>query len=261
MRVRTGLAIVTAVLMLTVALPAWASPPRHYPRGPRGEEPPPGPWLEHGQFRLRMGLFAPRGDSNFWDEDFSVFTGSKSDFNDLAFGGDLLWSLNPYASVMVSLSTYEGRANQFYRPLPGGFVPTTDQGFPLTSVGHSSRLGVTPLTVGFVFYPAGRRSPVIPYLGIGGGLYFWRWTESGQYCDGSVSPCAEFSDEFKSDGVEAGWFAVGGLDFPVRPTWSLFVEGRVHQSTATLSTDVALNGADRLDLSGTEFTAGFAWRF
>jgi hypothetical protein len=258
MRIRMTTALIVALALATS--PAWAGPPRHYPRG-RGENATNGQWLEQGQFRLRLGMFEPRGSSSFWDENFSVFDGSTSDFRDLTYGMDLLWSVNPYSSVMVSLSNYEGSTNQFYRPLSDGSVPTTDLGYPLTSVGHTSRLNITPLTVGFVFYPAGRRAPVIPYLGVGGGLYFWRWSEFGDYCDGSVDPCAEFSDRYQSDGVTGGVFLVGGLDIPVRPTWSLFVEGRLHRSTTSVSTDVALNGADKLDLSGTEYTAGFAWKF
>lgn len=227
--------------VLVVAAPALAGEPRHYPRSAE-----PGyAGMERGEFRLKLGLFDPRGDSNFWDDNKDIFTGDVKDLQDALFGADVLWTINPNLSLMFEGEYFDGSTTQFYRD------PS------LSDLGHESSLSLTPLKVGVVVYPVGRRAPVVPYLGAGGGLYWWRYREAGQFFNFDTSEVT--SQTYGADGVVAGYFLLAGLDIPVRPYWSFFVEGQWQQLHATLNGDFA--GFGDLDLSGTELSAGFAWRF
>jgi opacity protein-like surface antigen len=248
---RTVLYALTLTAALGVALPAWAGEPKHYPRGERerrhDEGPAPG-GLEQGQFRLRIGFFTPRGNSDLWESNAQIFTGKAEDFRDVTFGGDMLWSINRNASVMFSLSTYEGQQLQSDRDF------TDENGGSIT---HNSRLSITPLTVGFVLYPAGRKAPVVPYLGAGAGFYFWRYREAGDFVN--TDTLEVFTDRYESSGVAPGAFAVAGLDVPVRPNWSVFLEGRYHWAKGNLGGD--FEPLSKIDLSGPEFSAGVGWKF
>ncbi len=232
---------VALAFVCLLAGPALAAEPRYYPResgpGPRG--------FEQGEFRLRLGLYDLRGSSNFWDDNALVFTGGPGDLQDVVVGGDLLWSINPNLSLMFSGEYYEGTTTQFYRD------PA------LSDLGHETSLLITPLKVGLLIYPAGRRAPVIPYLGGGGGLYWWRYEESGNFWDFTFAEVTHQS--YTADGVTAGYFFVAGLEVPVRPYWSFFFEGQWQHATDTLNQD--FGGFGDIDLSGTEVSAGFAWKF
>ena len=234
----------TIIAALAMAAPAFAGSPRHFPRGPVG-----GPDYEQGQFRLSVGTFEPRGDSEFWDGNSQLFTGSASDLKDVMWGGDFLWSINANASVMFSLETVEGATTQSYR---GDYL---EGGAPIS---HRTKLEVTPFTVGLVFYPAGKKAPVIPYLGFGGGLYWWRYTENGDFIfNDEALPI--FTGEYRADGVQAGFFGVAGLDIPVQKNWSVFAEVRYHKVRAEMGDD--FDGMGKIDLSGPQVSAGVAWRF
>jgi len=54
-------------------------------------------------------------------------------------------------------------------------------------------------------------------------------------------------------------FGVAGIDIPVGPRWSLFVEGRYRWAADDLGQDYA--GFGELDLSGWEASGGFGFSF
>lgn len=242
-----------AALFLAAA-PALAAEPRYYPRESPAASPP-GP--DAGQFRIKLGMFNPDGESNYWtDENFAYFTGDISDFDDLYGGLDFLWSASKNISIVLSLEFYEGEVLQAYQPLPEPYPDLSD-------LSHTSRLEMTPLTLGVLFFPAGRHAGLVPYLGAGGGLYWWEYSESGDFCyfdvPGDPSCVEALGQTYVAEGVEAGWFAVAGLDIPVTPAWSVFGEAKWMSATADLGDD--FEGLGELDLSGVAYMAGFSWRF
>ncbi len=249
-----------AAMTLTAA-PALAQSPRHYPRGgpPPFEDPrvTPPPYPDQGQFRLKLGMFNPEGESDFWqDDNFANFTGDIEDFDDVTYGLDFAWSASRYVSVMLSLEHYESEVTQYYRPLGPEYPDLTD-------LGHLTQLEITPLTLGIVLYPAGRRAPIVPYLGVGGGLFWWEYSEVGDFCafDDPTDPfsCVVVETGYASEGVSGGWYAVAGLDIPITPAWSIFGEAKWLSAKADLGDD--LEGYGELDLSGISYMGGFAWKF
>jgi opacity protein-like surface antigen len=238
-----------------IVLPALAGPPRHYRRG----APQRAPEMTNA-FRLQLGLYMPEADSRFWmgqpESIFETFTGSEEDLEGGVIGAGYQFSLNRNVSVLTTLSHYKGEIeSQAYRA-------AAEDPF-LLGVEHDSTLRLTPLTVALVFHPAGRHYAISPYIGAGGGFYWWRFTEEGEFVDfGDPADPADdtiFSANFETDGAALGYFLVGGLEFPVRPSWSLFVEGRWHEVDDEPSGDY--DGFPTIDLSGTEVTLGAAWRF
>lgn len=253
------LAMVGVVMLAGLTLfgnDALADGPRHYPRGRSGADAS-APPLEHGSFRLRAGLFQPRGDSDFWDQqgaeakDWATTGGDPGDFDDVEFGADLLWSVNRGMSVVFSTGYYDSNVRQQYR-----FLEDFDTGDPLRP--HTSSLSMVPLTMALYVYPAGRDAPVVPYLGAGGGLYWWRYRKVGEVV-APADPDLFILSSVSSDGVAAGFFVVGGIEVPVRPNWSIFAEGRWQRVNDDMSDD--FDGEGEIDLSGTTLSGGVSFKF
>lgn len=205
---------------------------------------------EDNSFRIRVGQFEPRGDSEYWNGTFDVFTGDESQFEDVAIGGDFLLALGNRSGLMFSADFYEGEDGQAYRDFVDQFG---DQ------IVHTTRLETTSATVAYVFNVLSRDASVVPYLGIGGGLYDWELTESGDFIDFGVEPPEIFTDSFSDGDTTLGWFWLVGVEVPLGARWSAFAEGRWQRLDEELDGD--FEGLGRLDLSGRHIYGGFAWRF
>jgi opacity protein-like surface antigen len=228
----------TLAVLVAVALPASAQY-RH--RAYRGGD---------NEVRFSAGLFTPDGSSRYWNDSFFDFSGDIGDFEDAVVDFDYLRRLGGNLKLIATVSGYEGKVDQAYRRYQD------DRG---RDIFHTTTLDVSTATIGLLAELAGRQSPVVPYLGAGGGLYVWTLKESGDFIDFGTDPLEIFSDRFRDDGVTTGWFWLAGLDFPLGSNWTIFVQGRWHYADDTLSGDFVDLG--KLDLSGRELTGGFSWRF
>jgi hypothetical protein len=224
------------VALLAVAAPAAAQRPY------RG--------VADSEFRIRVGQFEPRGDSAYWDDTFDVFTGSVDQFDDIAIGADYVLSLGRRSGLMFSLDGYEGEDDQAYLD----FVDTF--GSPIV---HTTRLEFVSATAAYVLSLTGRDAAIVPYVGIGGGVYDWELEESGDFIDFGVVPAEIFTDSFRDGNTTLGWFWLVGVDVPIGPRWSVFAEGRWQRLDEELDGD--FEGLGDLDLSGRHIFGGFGWRF
>src|SRR5687768_11469285 len=120
-------------------------------------------------FRLRLGMFTPEGDSDFFDETELDFTGSAEDFEDVVGGVDYIFNVQRHVGLMLSADYFEGQQDQSYRD----FVD--NRGNRIT---HTTTLEITPVTAGLVIKLAPEESPILPYVGGGGGIYAWRYREA-----------------------------------------------------------------------------------
>lgn len=223
--------------LLAVAAPAAAQRPY------RG--------VTDNQFRLRVGQFEPRGDSSYWDGNFDVFTGDIDQFDDIGFGGDYLLALGRRSGVMFSLDAYEGEEDQAYLDFVDEF------GSPII---HTTRLEIVSATASYVLSLTGRDASIVPYVGIGGGIYDWQLEESGDFIDFGVVPPEIFTDGFRDGNTTLGWFWLVGVEVPLGPRWSAFAEGRWQRLDDDLGGDFA-DLEQVLDLSGRHVYGGFSWRF
>jgi opacity protein-like surface antigen len=204
---------------------------------------------DSGEFRLRLGDFRPDGSSDYWDGIRHDFTNSSnSDFQAPDFGLDYILPLEGPFSLMFSGSLYQGSTTNSYRNFADNFN---------NRIRHDTTLDIASLTAGLLVRLAPRRSPVQPYIGVGGGVYPWRLKESGDFVDFNTPNNAIFSADLKSDGNAFGYYGLLGLEVPVSRRINLFVEGRFTHVNDTLNKD--FEGFGRLDLSGSEVAAGLSW--
>lgn len=224
-----------AVALVAVAAPAAA---QNYP-----------PVVDNS-FRLRLGQFEPRGDSQYWNETFDVFTGGVDQFDDISVGGDFILALGRRSSIMFSGDVYEGEDSQAYIDFVDGF------GGPIV---HDTRLRIASATAAYVVNLTGRDAAVVPYVGIGGGVYDWELEESGDFVDFGVEPLEIFSATFRESDTTLGYFYLAGVEVPIGPRWAVLVEGRWQKLDQELGGDFETLGD--LDLSGRHIYGGFAWRF
>lgn len=203
------------------------------------------------QVRFRLGLFTPEGDSEYWRDKDRDFTGAAaSDLEDAVGGLDYVWNTHSHLSFMLSGDFYEGRSNASYRCCVDNLGD---------EIIHRATLEITPLTAGLVLHLAPESSPVIPYVGAGGGAYVWQLTESGDFIDFSQPNRPIINGRLEANGTALGYYALAGLEVPFSRNFAFFVEGRWHRADDDLGDD--FEGFGKLDLSGRSVTGGLAWTF
>lgn len=230
--------IIALTMLLLAALPALAQykGQRYYP-------------TREGAFRIHLGDFLPQGDSEYWDDKEQKFTGSVDDLENISFGADYLLPLNNHLSLMFSGSVYEGDTTNAYRDFEDNFG---------NRIRHDTTLDIVSGTIGLVVHLTGPDVAIQPYLGAGGGSYFWEIEESGDFIDEGRPSLPIFSADLRSNGVAFGYYGLAGLEAPITPRLSLFVEGRWTEVDDDLSDD--FEGFGKIDLGGREIAAGLSWR-
>ncbi len=203
---------------------------------------------DFGALRFRLGVFEPQGDSQFWDDYFTDFTGSPSSLEDLTFGIDYLWWSSPRSGLLFGGSFYQGDTTVAYRDW---------ETFDGQDIGHLVDLQLTDLSAAYVlrFGDRGAR----PYVGLGGGVLWWQLREEGSFIDFGDPELPIVYASYFADGTTWELFALAGLDVPLGFRWSFFFEGRYRYSEADLNKDFA--GFGTVDLSGVELTGGLSWNF
>jgi hypothetical protein len=247
MRVKQGLTLALAFLLFAAAAPALAGTPRHYPRG--GQAPQPG---LRPEFRIGIGIFEPDGDSRFWDGNSLEFTGGPSDLEDASVSAELLWPVGRLTSVHFSLGFFEGDTSQAYLD----FIDESGR-----DIVHDSRLEIAPLTVGVMLRPFPGANRIAPYVGAGGGFYFWTYQEVGDFItfDSFGEPIEIVFADFETDSVALGYYLLAGIDVALGPTVSLYGEFRWQDADDDMDGD--FSGLGEIDLSGRDARMGIAWKF
>jgi opacity protein-like surface antigen len=236
------LAGIAPLLIIILAAPATAGPAPHTSRGHWGEE---------QALRVDLGAFRPDGESSYWEDKAIDFTGDAEDFEDAAVAIGYVRFLGPRLGLAVSGSFYEPLSEtQEY------LFFEDERGFPIY---HVTDLETYSLTLGFLFHLARRDAAIVPYLGIGGGVYFWRLTEVGDFIDFSTPSLEIFFDFFEDEGSTLGYYYQAGLEVPVARNWSVYAEGRWQKAEDDLGGD--FEGLGEIDLSGRTIAAGVSWSF
>ena len=182
-----------------------------------------------------------------------TFTLSKSSFGAFAIGGDLAVRLAPRMELMFSAGWAGSRTGSVYRTNQSVSQTTSLERVPLTA-SLKWYLDAPGETVGrFAWVP----SRIAPFVGVGGGLLWYRFQQYGDfvdYADNSVQ-----NDAFSSDRWTGTLHAFAGLDVALGPRYIL--TGRVQYTWAqsTLGSDFV--GPNSVDLSGLAVLAGLGVRF
>lgn len=241
----TTLALI--LVLLVSAMPALAQP------GLRSDT----------EFQVRLGVFIPSGDSNFWDDTTSVFTLDESDFDAFMLGLSAVHSLSNHIEIGGNIDFYEQTELSEYRDFED------IDGFAIL---HDTQLEMVPITVDVRFVPGGRyrirpggRQILKPmfYVGAGLGMNLWEYEEVGDFIefDEFGDPIDIFFADFRDDGAAFEAHVLAGAEFPVGPSTNLLIEGRYSWSDDTLGGDFADLAFRNLDLGGYSFFAGWTFRF
>ena len=240
MRTARTLRMTIALMGLLVAVaPAWGQSYHGRYRGGVADR--------DGAFRVSLGAFRPDGDSEYWDDVERDFTGDIGNYENASFGIDYLLNLNRHTGLLFSGTAFEGDTTHAYR----GFVDNFGD-----RIRHDTTLGIATATLGVVFHFA-PEAAISPYIGAGGGAFFWNLEEDGDFIDFGPNPDEIFSARLKSDGVTFGHYWLAGLEAPITDRVSLFAEGRWTRAKDELSGDFE-NFGD-IDLSGRQYAVGISW--
>lgn len=219
------------------------------------------PIRETSSFQFRLGGFFPAADEGILADNREVFTFEPSDLNGPVFGFSYVSTMTNHLEFGFNADYFEGTELTAYRD----FVD--EDGFEIL---HDVTLRRLPLTVDLRLLPGGRysirgsrgqyavRRPV-PYIGVGGGLNFWRYEETGDFLDFDLDPPEVFGTFFEENGVAFEGHVLAGLELPVGPLWSVLVEGRYQWSDDELTED--FEGLGKIVMDGATAYVGASVRF
>jgi hypothetical protein len=197
---------------------------------------------------VRLGYFAPRGDSQLWIDNVETFDYVVNDFNFLFGGVEFDLEMNEFVDLAFGVDGYSRTVASRYRD----FV--RDDG---TEILQDVQLTVVPITAGVRFLPAGKFHVFLPYVAGGAGFYAFQYRETGEFIDFDTFEI--FGAGFRDEGVGVGVYAAAGLEVAVTRTFLLFGEVRRHFVHAEHSRDFA--GFGSFDLDATQVGFGFTVRF
>lgn len=235
-RLQFGLAL---ALLLTPSL-LVAGEPRHHDRQD----------LQYG-FRARIGMTEPEGNSGFWDDAFAGFTGEVGGLEDPSIGAEFAYGVSDNIDITAGLGAFSGSLRSHYEDYTDGLG---------NEIRHRKTLDVTPLTVGFVAYPFGRDRAIRPFVGAGGGFYYWNYREAGDFIDFSSEDDDIVEAEYESDGTTVGYYFNAGVEARITRNAALFVEGRWHYGEDDPKEGDFENFGE-IDLRAREVAVGMSWKF
>lgn len=201
--------------------------------------------------RLRLGLFTPEGEGQYFEGKKLDFTGDADDFEDVAGGIDYMYHAGSRFRFVLSGDVFEGQTDQRYLDFEDNF------GNPIE---HTTTLEITSVTAGLQVPLAPRGAAVVPYIGAGGGVYTYRLEERGEFIDfgGNLEI---FPATLEAEGSVLGYYLLAGLEVPIGPYFSFFAEGRWDRADDELGDDFDDPQFGTLDLSGRRIMGGIAWSF
>lgn len=224
------------IFILFAAPPAMAQ--RHWQPG------------DEGSIRFFLGQFDPDTSSEYWDDKFTDFTGSSSDFNDFIFMVDYRHPVSDSSAMLFSVGWYEGATTQAYRDWvdPAG-----------REIRHKTSLRTFETSAAWIYEIGARQHPVTPYLGAGGGFIWWELIERGDFIDFGNSNLPIINTWYGTNDVTLALFGVAGLDINFGGAWSLVGQARYRWAEDELGGNFA--GFGTIDLSGFDYTIGAAFHF
>lgn len=238
-----------AMGVLVSGVAAMAGEPRRYPRDQADRDN--DRYQEQFGFRVRIGMVEPEGNSAFWDDAFSGFTGEVGGMDDPSVGGEFVYGLSDNVELWTGVSAFSGSLRSSYEDFTDGFG---------NEVRHRKTLEVAPLTIGVTAYPFGKDHTFRPFVGAGGGFYLWRYREAGDFIDFTADPLEIVNAEYESDGTTLGYYFLAGIEARVSRNAGLFVEGRWSYADDDPK-DGDFENFGELDLRSREVSMGMAWRF
>ena len=212
----------------------------------------------NGSLRVWAGYDRALANSPIFSFITDTFTLTKSSFGALAVGGDIAFRVAPRIEVMVSGGWAGSQSASEYRH----WEDNNNQ-----PIRQTTSLERVPLTVSLKWYldSPGRSighfawvpARVTPFVGVGGGMMWYRFHWYGDFIDFADSSVV--SDDFKSDYWTGTVHAFAGLDVALGANYIL--TGRAQYTWAKSHLGSDFSGPNSVDLSGLSMTVGVGYRF
>lgn len=200
-----------------------------------------------GSLNILGGYVTPAADSDIYTQNELETTFEKSDLNDFGFTFGYDHFLTEYINLGGSLSYYRSTT----------LVEDLDFVFPNNSpVLRDISLEIVPIELNLRFLPIGRESSVIPYIGGGVGLYYWRYEEIGDFVINRDTSPQVITGLATSDGTDPGWHLEGGVYIPVARSLAITGEVKYWNADGDLDPQGFDPGFEPIDLSATMFSGG-----
>ena len=200
---------------------------------------------------LQIGAFIPKGEDARVAGD--VLTINRQyllfdigDFSGFLVSGDWALALGEYLEAGAGFGFYQ-------ETVPAVYAEWINEDG--SEIVQDLKLRIMPATAVVKILPLGSRRAFQPYVGAGLGIYFWRYSESGEFLgtDGSI-----FRDSYVQSGTSVGPVAVFGLRGRVSQSAIIGMEGRYQWGEGQLSQDFL---GEKIDLGGFSILATFGYRF
>ena len=210
-----------------------------------------GPASAQQVLTAQFGGFLPKGESSRVEGDVLVVNRQYllfdfGEFNGFLVGGDWSFALGEYLEAGAGFGYYQATVPAVYEEW------INEDG---SEIQQDLKLRIMPLTAVVKILPLGAKRAFQPYVGGGLGIYFWRYSETGEFLatDESI-----FSDSFVQSGTSLGPVAVFGVRGRVSESALIGMEGRYQWATGDLSDDFL---GTKIDLGGFSILATFGYRF
>ncbi len=211
----------------------------------------PAPASAQQTISVQLGAFLPKGENGRVEGDvldinreYLLF--DFGDFNGFLVSGDWSFALGQYLEGSAGFGYYQSTVPAVYREW------INEDG---SEIEQDLKLRIMPATALVRVLPLGARRAFQPYFGGGLAVYFWRYSETGEFLGTDESV---FSDSFVDSGTSVGPVAVFGVRGVMSQSAVIGVEGRYQWGEGDLSQDFL---GDKIDLGGFSILATFGFRF
>lgn len=208
--------------------------------------------LAQQSLNLQLGVFMPRaedarsaGDVLATNRQYLLF--NLNDFRGATGGGEWLVAVGSTLEAGFGVAYYQRDVPSVYQ----GWVNADG-----SEITQRLKLRVVPMVASVKFLPFGTHSSFQPYVGVGLAVYFWRYSETGQFVD--FTDNSIYRAAFAGSGTAVGPVATFGVRARVSRQSDLGVEVRAQWGQGDLSNDFLSN---KIDLGGVNVLGTLRIRF
>jgi hypothetical protein len=201
---------------------------------------------------VQIGAFIPKGEDARVAGDVLAINRQYllfdfGDFNGFLVSGDWSVGLGEYLEASAGFGFYQATVPAIYAEW------INEDG---SEIEQDLTLRIMPATAVVKILPLGSKKAFQPYVGAGLGIYFWRYSEKGEFVDfydASVYPAS-----YTQSGTSFGPVAVFGMRGRLSQSAIIGMEGRYQWGEGQLSQDFL---GEKIDLGGFSILATFGYRF
>jgi len=198
---------------------------------------------------IKMGLFYPQLDSDLWTTNMENLALVKSDMQNPYYAIEYEHFLDRTLSLSIEGGYYKKEHFSQYKDYE------YQDGSPIY---QNLSLETANLDLGFKFYPVGNRTRIAPYLGGGISLYYWKYSQWGDFINFQDDTIDQ--DQYaESTKYTPTFHAKGGVLINLSRSVGVSFEARYHALKGELSS--FFEGFEKLDMGGFSIMAGINIRF